>query len=55
MHSRLQDNVEISNPMYLNEDLDDDGDDPLERSFTLDSDKVIVSLYNFLFFFLNFF
>ncbi|XP_044727187.1 prolow-density lipoprotein receptor-related protein 1 isoform X2 [Chrysoperla carnea] len=53
MHSRLQDNVEISNPMYLNEDLDDDGDDPLERSFTLDSDKggnfanpVYDSMYN---------
>lgn len=44
MHARLQENVEISNPMYLNEDLDDDGDDPLERSFTLDSDNVSINI-----------
>lgn len=32
MHQRMTENVEISNPMYLREDLDDDGD-----NFTLDS------------------
>jgi uncharacterized protein HemX len=36
-HVRMQDNVEITNPMYLRED---DADDALEHSFTLDSDKV---------------
>ncbi|XP_059475497.1 low-density lipoprotein receptor-related protein 1 isoform X2 [Neocloeon triangulifer] len=35
-HVRMQDNVEITNPIYLRED---DGDDPLEHSFSLDSDK----------------
>ncbi|KAF4524352.1 hypothetical protein B566_EDAN007528 [Ephemera danica] len=35
-HVRMQDNVEITNPMYLREE---DADDPLEHSFTLDSDK----------------
>jgi flagellar basal body-associated protein FliL len=34
-HVRMQDNVEITNPIYLRED---DGEDPLEHSFTLDSD-----------------
>ncbi|XP_034243195.1 prolow-density lipoprotein receptor-related protein 1 isoform X1 [Thrips palmi] len=32
LHQRMTENVEISNPMYLREDLDDDGD-----NFTLDS------------------
>lgn len=39
-HERLDDNnLEISNPMYMNGEVEDDGD-PLERSFTLDPDKV---------------
>lgn len=39
-HERLDDNnLEISNPMYMNGDLEDDGD-PLERSFSMDLDKV---------------
>lgn len=38
-HERLDDNnLEISNPMYMNGEVEDDGD-PLERSFTLDPDK----------------
>lgn len=36
-HVRMQDNVEITNPIYLRED---DADDPLEHSFTLEADKV---------------
>lgn len=32
LHQRMTENVEISNPMYLREDIDDDGD-----NFTLDS------------------
>jgi len=40
-HVRMQDNVEITNPIYLRED---DADDPLEHSFTLDSDKVRILL-----------
>lgn len=36
-HVRMQDNVEITNPIYLRED---DAEDPLEHSFTLESDKV---------------
>ncbi|XP_046386652.1 prolow-density lipoprotein receptor-related protein 1 isoform X2 [Ischnura elegans] len=56
MHVRMQDNVEINNPMYLREDVDDDGDDDnaLERTFVaLDADKpsnfanpVYDSMYN---------
>lgn len=42
-HVRMQDNVEISNPMYLRED---DAEDALEHSFTLDSDKVIIYVKN---------
>ena len=40
----MTENVEISNPMYLREDIDDDGD-----NFTLDSIKVsyILCLVNF--------
>ncbi|XP_047119261.1 low-density lipoprotein receptor-related protein 1 [Schistocerca piceifrons] len=38
MHTRMQENVEISNPMYLREDAEDEGD-VLDRSFTLDADK----------------
>lgn len=41
MHTRMQENVEISNPMYLREDVDEDGD-ALDRSFTFDADKVLV-------------
>lgn len=32
----MQDNVEISNPMYQSQELDED----LEREFTIDSDRV---------------
>ncbi|CAB3364278.1 Hypothetical predicted protein [Cloeon dipterum] len=35
-HVRMTDNVEITNPIYLRED---DGDDPLEHSFSLDPNK----------------
>lgn len=43
-HSRLQDNIEINNPMYLQGGPEEDMD-PLDRSFVLDSDKVSFS-YN---------
>lgn len=39
-HERLNDNnLEISNPMYMNGDIEDDADN-LEADFTLDPDKV---------------
>ncbi|KAG8233622.1 hypothetical protein J437_LFUL001033 [Ladona fulva] len=54
MHVRMQDNVEINNPMYLREDVDEDDDTALERTFVaLDADKpsnfanpVYDSMYN---------
>ena len=44
MHVRMQsqENVEISNPMYLREDADEDVE-PMEPSFVLASNKVDVS------------
>ncbi|XP_068084350.1 prolow-density lipoprotein receptor-related protein 1 [Anabrus simplex] len=51
-HVRMQENVEISNPMYMREDVDEEAD-ALERSFALDADKsgnfanpVYDSMYN---------
>ncbi|XP_054274081.1 low-density lipoprotein receptor-related protein 1-like [Macrosteles quadrilineatus] len=48
-HVRMQDNVEISNPMYQSQELDDE----VERDFTIESDRaanfgnpVYESLYN---------
>ncbi|KAJ9584467.1 hypothetical protein L9F63_021192, partial [Diploptera punctata] len=38
MHVRMQENVEISNPMYLREEVDDEAEG-LDGSFTLDTDK----------------
>lgn len=39
-HERLDDNnLEISNPMYMNGDIEDDGD-PMDREFTLEPDTV---------------
>jgi hypothetical protein len=35
----MQENVEISNPMYLREEMDDDAD-AIDGNFPLDSDKV---------------
>nr|CAD7262752.1 unnamed protein product [Timema shepardi] len=40
MHVRMQENVEISNPMYLREELDEEDTDTLDQSFSLDADKV---------------
>ncbi|XP_069676734.1 low-density lipoprotein receptor-related protein 1 isoform X1 [Periplaneta americana] len=52
MHVRMHENVEISNPMYLREEVDDDAD-ALDGNFSLDADKsgnfanpVYDSLYN---------
>lgn len=42
MHVRMQENVEISNPMYLREEVDDDAE-ALDGNFSLDADKVGVS------------
>lgn len=39
MHVRMQENVEISNPMYLREEVDDDAD-AMDGNFALDTDKV---------------
>lgn len=39
MHVRMPDNIEINNPMYLREDIDDEGD-ILERNFAIDTDRV---------------
>lgn len=40
IHERLDDNnLEISNPMYMNGDIEDEGD-PMDREFTLDPEKV---------------
>lgn len=41
MHVRMQENVEISNPMYLREEVDDDAE-TLDGNFALDADKVCV-------------
>jgi hypothetical protein len=35
----MQENVEISNPMYLREEVDDDAE-ALDGNFSLDADKV---------------
>ncbi|KAI5726754.1 hypothetical protein M8J76_007920 [Diaphorina citri] len=47
MHVRMPDNIEINNPMYLREDIDDEGD-ILERNFAIDTDRnpVYESMYN---------
>jgi hypothetical protein len=37
----MQENVEISNPMYLREEVDDDAE-TLDGNFALDADKVCV-------------
>jgi hypothetical protein len=42
MHVRMQENVEISNPMYLREEVDDDTE-ALDGNFSLDADKVRVN------------
>lgn len=34
MHVRMQENIEVNNPMYIQDDLDDE-DVRLERSFPL--------------------
>lgn len=39
MHVRMQENVEISNPIYLREEVDDDAEAP-DGHFVLDADKV---------------
>lgn len=39
MHVRMQENVEISNPIYLREEVDDDTE-ALDGHFALDADKV---------------
>jgi hypothetical protein len=39
MHVRMQENVEISNPMYLREEVDDDAE-ALDGNFALDTGKV---------------
>ncbi|XP_063218358.1 prolow-density lipoprotein receptor-related protein 1 [Bacillus rossius redtenbacheri] len=39
MHVRMQENVEISNPMYLREDAEEEEPDVMDASFTLDPDK----------------
>ncbi|GLH07804.1 Vitellogenin receptor, partial [Gryllus bimaculatus] len=51
-HVRMQENVEISNPMYLRGDAEEEGDG-LDRNFTFDADKsgnfanpVYESMYN---------
>lgn len=51
-HVRMQENVEISNPMYLRGDVEEEGDG-LDRNFTFDADKsgnfanpVYESMYN---------
>lgn len=43
MHVRMQENVEISNPIYLREEVDDDAE-ALDGHFALDADKVGVLL-----------
>uniref|UniRef100_A0A8D8SCE1 Low-density lipoprotein receptor-related protein 1 n=2 Tax=Cacopsylla melanoneura TaxID=428564 RepID=A0A8D8SCE1_9HEMI len=53
MHMRMPENIEISNPMYLREDIDDEND-ILERNFAIDTDRgcsnfenpVYESMYN---------
>lgn len=46
-HERLDDNnLEISNPMYMNGDIEDEGD-PMDREFTLDPDKVNIYFISF--------
>jgi hypothetical protein len=42
MHVRMQENVEISNPIYLREEVDDDAE-ALDGHFALDADKVGIS------------
>lgn len=44
-HSRLQDNIEINNPMYLQGGPEEDMD-PLDRSYVLDADKVKYFYYS---------
>lgn len=46
LHKRMQDssNVEISNPVYMRGECEDDATEPMEPAFTIDPDKVNFSL-----------
>lgn len=39
MHMRMPENIEIRNPMYLREDIDEEND-ILERDFAIDTNRV---------------
>lgn len=39
-HVRMQDNVEISNPMYQSQELDEE----VDRDFTIESDRVSLTI-----------